>query len=721
MMRHGEHQRVKDKPRVLWHTDAPPDVRQPPSLALPEIAATAEAGVALEEAKLKPSPMRSRITKFKEPQPSEQELEIIKTYEAKAQWRTPTWERNDLDARLEAAKSTEVERFARRPKTPEEPTWKGVVEAPPGKNALSLRMYSQIADMVYIQETEKPVDMDRPKGLPFHGEELKKLRERERARRRAAAEHVAGGGEAPKQRVVIVSPKRGGRASASPTMTGRRGRNGASASAPRTPTKQARDGRPSPLILSSPNRGAGTPQSRGSNRAQTPQTPEEPEPAASPTAAQRGARTKLKVAAIMGIGLQKQRQEQKNVVAKGRWKTAGLLAKKKSDAEKQAANRVNTQVAVGAMVWKKQAAARKEAAAAEAARGEQAAKNKAMFAAAVAGDAEVVVMALREGAEVEARNAAGLTVAKLCLERKRGNVIRAIAAYIREVVDGEVKQVWDAYTAHLGVEGEGEIGEPTPGSSPKKSAMMLWKKAREMADPNPIATAAAKAAKQAVGGGSGSESPTSGSPTAVRQAEKAIHAALERAQPVLNQLEALEVYLSRKASQEQSKDIVSDVLETNRKKLSRMRKWKKKLEIAERRRKEKEDAWNAELQGFRDAANRAESKKVAREKEKERVERAEMERLKEVERKRLAAEVKAKENEAARQTAMAALDKQTPGTPGTPMSASGRILSGMSSRSPTPTAKMASPLAAAKMRRVRRASLTAVMVDGPQLQAPAYP
>ena len=391
------------------------------------------------------------------------------------------------------------------------------------------------------------------------------------------------------------------------------------------------------------------------------------------------------------------------------------------------------------MVWKKKAAARKEAAAAEAAREEQAAKNKAMFSAAVAGDAEVVVMALREGAEVEARNAAGLTVTKLCLERKRGNVVKAIAAYIREVLDAEVKQVWDAYAAHLAVEGEGEIGEPTQGSSPKKSGLMLWKKAQEMVDPNPIATAAAKAAKQAADGSSGSESPTSGQglPTAARQAEKAIHAAIVRAQPVLDALEALEVYLSEKGSQEQSKEIVPDVLEANKKKLSRMRKWKKKLEIAERRRKEKEDAWNAELQSFKDAANRAESKKLAREREKERVEREEMERLKEMERKRLAAEVRAvekavemseikaaaKEKEEARQRAMSAVDKRgaTPGTPGTPMSASGRILTGLSSRNATPKEKMASPLAAAKMRRVRRASVTAVNVGSPQLQAPAFP
>jgi hypothetical protein len=306
MMRHSEHQRAKDKPRVLWHPDAPPDVREPPSLELPEIA---DAETDAPKAKRQASPKRSRVTKFKEPQPSEQELEIIKTYEAKAQWRTPTWERNDLDARLEVAKSTEVERFARRPKTPEEPTWKGVVEPPPGKNALSLKMYSQISEMVYIAETVKPVDMDRPKGLPFHGEELKKLRERERARRRAAAEALANGGEPPKERVVL-SPTRGGRASASPTMTGRRSRAGGAGASPRTPTKKGRDGRPSPLVLSSPKtpkqRGGGTPQSR----AQTPQTPDEPEPEPSPTAAQRwaGARTKLKVAAIMGLGLQAKRQ-----------------------------------------------------------------------------------------------------------------------------------------------------------------------------------------------------------------------------------------------------------------------------------------------------------------------------------------------------------------------------------------------------------------------------
>ena len=39
MMRYGEHSRRSGKaerPRVLWHPEAPPEVRQPP--ALPELA-----------------------------------------------------------------------------------------------------------------------------------------------------------------------------------------------------------------------------------------------------------------------------------------------------------------------------------------------------------------------------------------------------------------------------------------------------------------------------------------------------------------------------------------------------------------------------------------------------------------------------------------------------------------------------------------------------------
>ena len=56
------------------------------------------------------------------------------------------------------------------------------------------------------------------------------------------------------------------------------------------------------------------------------------------------------------------------------------------------------------------------------------------------------------------------------------------------------------------------------------------------------------------------------------------------------------------ASQEQSADIIPEVLDAHKKKLSRMRKWKRKLEVVGRRKQEKEKAWADELKNFRDGA-----------------------------------------------------------------------------------------------------------------------
>ena len=548
MMRHGEHaHRKADKPRVLWHPDAPPDVRQPPTL--PEVKEASDQEAERKPKQRKPSPKRNRITKFKEPQPSDQELEIERAFEAKASWRTETWNRASLDTRLDVVKDMEVERYARRPKTPEEPTWKGVVEPPPGSSPLSKKMYEQIQDMVHIPVVERPVDMDRPKGQPFHGEELRKIRERDRARRKAAAAAAAAAADgtaapAPTQ-TASPSPARSGRASASPTMVRR---------SPRTPVKKGRDrsGRPSPLVLSPP----GTPQTPNGQAA----TESPLSPAGTPTpvsAKQRwaGARTKLKVAAVMGAQLKVKRQETTKLAARSRWKAGGLLAKQKAAQEKQAAQVVEDKVMTGAMAWKKKAALRKEQAAAEAVAAEQRAKNKAMFAAAVQGDAEVVRMALQEGAEVEARNAAGLTVTQLALERKRGAVVKVVATFQREELDKAVVALWTNYSAHLEEEGEGEIGGESPkaaAAARKKTGKQLWKKASELVDPNPIATAAAKAKEQEQQEKGQQDSPAAAAAgadaLAVMQEGKTIQAALDRAAPILAQLESLESLLTSSTS-----------------------------------------------------------------------------------------------------------------------------------------------------------------------------
>eukprot|EP01043_Picozoa_sp_COSAG02_P011791 COSAG02_NODE_440_length_22296_cov_173.657386_17_plen_535_part_00 len=530
-MRHGEHSRRKaDKPRVLWHPEAPPEMRQPPSLPqLSESGAGEEGSAAQAGGKKKqrrPSPKRSAVTKFKEPQPSEQELEIQRAFEAKAVWRTETWHRASLDGRLDVVKDMEVKRYAARPETPEEPSWKGVVEPPPGGSALSKKMYEQIQGMVHIPEVERPVDMERPRGLPFHGEELRKIRERDRARRKAAAEEEAAGGAAAPAQAASPSP-RGGRISASPTMRRR---------SPCTPVKKGRAAQSPPAAPPTP---------------QTPLTPQTPtgiaEPPPSPTsspisAKQRwaGARSKLKVAAVMGAQLKQKRQETTKLAARSRWKAGGLLAKQKLEQQKQAAQGLDNKVLTGAMAWKKKAAQRKEQAEAEAAATEQRAKNSAMFAAVVQGDAEVVLMALQEGAEVDALNAGGLTVTQLAVERGRGAVVRAVKTYQREQLDTAVAEVWENYSAHLEQEGEGEIGE-----SPKQknSAKILWKKAAELVDPNPIVTAAAAAKAKAQ-----EEGQESKGSLAVLQEGKSIQAALDRAAPILAQLESLESLLKTSAA-----------------------------------------------------------------------------------------------------------------------------------------------------------------------------
>ena len=67
-------------------------------------------------------------------------------------------------------------------------------------------------------------------------------------------------------------------------------------------------------------------------------------------------------------------------------------------------------------------------------------------------------MALQEGAEVEARNAGGLTVTQLAHERGRGAVVKAVAGFQREELDKAVVELWTSFTSHLEQEEEGEIG-----------------------------------------------------------------------------------------------------------------------------------------------------------------------------------------------------------------------------------------------------------------------
>lgn len=242
----------------------------------------------------------------------------------------------------------------------------------------------------------------------------------------------------------------------------------------------------------------------------------------------------------MGAQLKQKRQETTKLAARSRWKAGGLLAKQKLEQQKQAAQGLDNKVLTGAMAWKKKAAQRKEQAEAEAAATEQRAKNSAMFAAVVQGDAEVVLMALQEGAEVDALNAGGLTVTQLAVERGRGAVVRAVKTYQREQLDTAVAEVWENYSAHLEQEGEGEIGESP---KQKKSAKILWKKAAELVDPNPIATAAAAAKAKAQ-----EEGQESKGSLAVLQEGKSIQAALDRAAPILAQLESLESLLKTSAA-----------------------------------------------------------------------------------------------------------------------------------------------------------------------------
>lgn len=423
-MRHSDHARRKDKPRVLWHPDAPATLRQPPSL--PEVKESSDENSETKSKKQrKPSPKRKRLTKFKEPQLSDQELEIARAFEAKASWRTETWDRSKLDARLQVVKNMESERHARRPKTPEEPSWKGVVEPPPGGSPLSKKMYGQIKEMVHIPEVERPVDMERTRGQPFHGEELRKLRERDRARRKAA-EVAATPGNMAQNDIPSKSP-RAGRASASPTIMSRR--------SPHTPTTQGQNrSRTSPLTISPPRTPLSPQSSQSMQTSALALAPLSPQGTPSRISAKQrwaGARTKLKVAAVMGAQLKEKREQTSKVAARSRWRAAGLLAKKQAANQKQAAKDVEKKVMTGAIAWKNKAARRKEKAAADAAADEQRAKNKAMFAAAVQGDVEVVRMALQEGAEAEARNAAGLTVTQLARERNRGAVVKAVATFQR--------------------------------------------------------------------------------------------------------------------------------------------------------------------------------------------------------------------------------------------------------------------------------------------------
>ena len=128
------------------------------------------------------------------------------------------------------------------------------------------------------------------------------------------------------------------------------------------------------------------------------------------------------------------------------------------------------------------------------------------------------------------------------------------------------------------------------------------------------------------------------------------------------------------------------------------------------------------------AARNAQLRKLAREAEKERAERAAMEEAKKQEKKRLALEVAAqrravelaeikaaaKRHEEARQQALHNLDGKSPTTPATPgsaLSTSRRALLSPIAKIRQRETQLASPLAAAKMRRLRRASIKQVQLE----------
>ena len=251
------------------------------------------------------------------------------------------------------------------------------------------------------------------------------------------------------------------------------------------------------------------------------------------------------------------------------WDT-GLLAKLQLKEEKEATKVVEDQVKGGAMAWRRKAAeskAEKEAAAAAA---EQQAKNQALFTATVQGNVEDVTRLLAEGAEVDAVNGAGQTVTQLAEERERPAVIKAVVAHISDSLFTAVMDVWASFTAYEKAEEEGGGAEATqPSPSPRATTP----------GGTPLGTAL----------------PENSEVSAVIKEDRALQDAIGRAQPVLDAIVGLEALLTEKAARESSAAIHKEVLKQNKKKLAALKKFKRRMQALENRRKEKEAKWRAEV------------------------------------------------------------------------------------------------------------------------------
>ena len=222
------------------------------------------------------------------------------------------------------------------------------------------------------------------------------------------------------------------------------------------------------------------------------------------------------------------------------------------------------------MAWRRKAAeskAEKEAAAAAA---EQQAKNQALFTATVQGNVEDVTRLLAEGAEVDAVNGAGQTVTQLAEERERPAVIKAVVAHISDSLFTAVMDVWASFTAYEKAEEEGGGAEATqPSPSPRATTP----------GGTPLGTAL----------------PENSEVSAVIKEDRALQDAIGRAQPVLDAIVGLEALLTEKAARESSAAIHKEVLKQNKKKLAALKKFKRRMQALENRRKEKEAKWRAEV------------------------------------------------------------------------------------------------------------------------------
>ena len=77
--------------------------------------------------------------------------------------------------------------------------------------------------------------------------------------------------------------------------------------------------------------------------------------------------------------------------------------------------------------------------------------------------------------------------------------------------------------------------------------------------------------------------------------DRALQDAIGRAQPVLDAIVGLEALLTEKAARESSAAIHKEVLKQNKKKLAALKKFKRRMQALENRRKEKEAKWRAEV------------------------------------------------------------------------------------------------------------------------------